>query len=154
MRRSGFTLVEVLVATVILATGLLALLTAMTQAQKQMMASERYETAHYVLALGETLHPLLPSDRVTGDPESDDNLNVKEERGDEIADHLDIDLSRDRKEELSQYRYRREVEEPEDDEALDRIGKIYVVRTTISWGGRFHRDSEESISVVQLWRKD
>ena len=57
-RRKGFTLLEVMCATIILSLGLVALLTAFMQCQRIMRTTQGFETAQYVLMLGETLYPL------------------------------------------------------------------------------------------------
>ena len=66
--RRGFTLLEVMVATIILSLGLVALLTAFMQCQRIMKATQGFETAQYVLMLGETLYPLPSPDQVSDDP--------------------------------------------------------------------------------------
>ena len=52
--KRGFTLLEVMIATIILSVGLVVLLTSFMNCQKVMMASQDFETAQYVLSLGET----------------------------------------------------------------------------------------------------
>ena len=76
--RSGFTLLEVMIATIILSIGLVVLLTSFANCQKVMKASQDHETAQYVLALGETVYPIPSPDLVTGDPLDDDRLNIEE----------------------------------------------------------------------------
>ena len=75
--RGGFTLIEVMVATIILSLGLAVLLTSFANCQRVMKASQDYETAQYVLTLGETVYPIPSPDLVTGDPIDDEQLNIQ-----------------------------------------------------------------------------
>ena len=76
--RGGFTLIEVMVATIILSLGLAVLLTSFANCQRVMKASQDYETAQYVLTLGETVYPIPSPDLVTGDPIDDEQLNIQD----------------------------------------------------------------------------
>ena len=51
--RGGFTLLEVLLAAIILGLGLAGILVSMTQAQKMMLSSSTLETAQEVMDMGE-----------------------------------------------------------------------------------------------------
>ena len=88
--RRGFTLIEVMVATIILSLGLAVLLTSFANCQRVMRQSQDYETAQYVLALGETVHPIPSPDLVTGDPIDDEQLNIEETTAEELLDALDL----------------------------------------------------------------
>ena len=152
--RRGFTLLEVMCATIILSLGLVALLTAFMQCQRIMRTTQGFETAQYVLMLGETLYPLPSPDLVTNDPLDNELLNIEETPALKLAADLEIDrdLSRDRREELEYYTFERTVDEV-DDEELERSGYLYTVRTTIRWGHvRRSKDRSETM-VITLWRK-
>lgn len=151
--RGGFTLLEVMCATIILSLGLVALLTAFMQCQRIMRATQGFETAQYVLVLGETLYPLPSPDQVTGDPLDDELLNIDETSAMKLAQDLDLgDLSRERRDELDHYTFERTVDRV-DDEELERSGHLYAVRTVIRWGrARRSRDRSET-TVITLWRK-
>ncbi len=151
--RGGFTLLEVMCATIILSLGLVALLTAFMQCQRIMRATQGFETAQYVLVLGETLYPLPSPDQVTGDPLDDEMLNIDETSAMKLAQDLDLgDLSRERRDELDHYTFERTVDRV-DDEELERSGYLYAVRTVIRWGrARRSRDRSET-TVITLWRK-
>ena len=56
--RRGFTLLEVLLAAIILGLGLAGILVSMTQAQKMMLSSSTLETAQEVMDMGEMAYPL------------------------------------------------------------------------------------------------
>lgn len=152
-RRGGFTLLEVMCATIILSLGLVALLTAFMQCQKIMRTTQGFETAQYVLMLGETLYPLPSPDQVMDDPLDNELLNIEETHALKLAQDLELDdLSRDRREELDHYTFERTVDEV-DDEELERSGYLYTVRTVIRWGrARRSRDRSET-TVITLWRK-
>ena len=139
--KRGFTLLEVMIATIILSVGLVVLLTSFMNCQKVMIASQDFETAQYVLSLGETAYPLPSPEQVSDDPIDHELLN-----------DLDIrDMPREREQELEKYTFRREVDEV-DDEELERSGYLYTVRTTVSWGGKRGMNQNET-TVLTLWRK-
>lgn len=159
--RRGFTLLEVMIATIILSIGLLVLLTSFMNCQKIMRASQDHETAQYVLALGETVHPIPSPDRVTEDPlKEDEQLNIKETSAEELLEDLDIpisDLPKDRRDELSKYTFERTVDKV-DDEELKRAGYLYTLRTKVRLRGKEKNDwgsTEErpKLEVLTLWRK-
>ena len=148
--KRGFTLIEVIIATTILSLGLTAILANFNQCQKAMAGSRQFETAQYVLGLGEMLHPMPSADQVTDDPLQSDLLNVPAATADSIAADLELELSPRRKRELSDYTFERSVDEI-DDESLDRNGGIYTVRTTVRWELRERNPREET--VITFWRK-
>ncbi len=154
--RRGFTLFEVMIATVILSIGLVVLLTSFSNCQKIMMVSRDYETAQYVLTLGETVFPIPSPDLVTGDPLEDKQLNIDETTAEELMDDLEIsssDLPKDRRDELSSYSFKRTVDEI-DDEELKRSGYLYTLRTVVRWGStRLSEEDRPKLEVLTLWRK-
>ena len=154
--RRGFTLIEVMVATIILSLGLAVLLTSFANCQRVMRLSQDYETAQYVLALGETVYPIPSPDLVTGDPIDDEQLNIQETTAEELLDDLDLpssDLPKERRDELSTYTFERSVDEV-DDEEIKRAGFIYTIRTRIRWGSRQLKEEERpKLDVLTFWRK-
>ena len=152
--RRGFTPLEVMCATIILSLGLVALLTAFMQCQRIMRTTQGFETAQYVLMLGETLYPLPSPDLVSDDPLDSELLNIEETPALKLAQDLEIDrdLSRERREELEYYTFERTVDEV-DDEELERSGFLYTVRTVIRWGHVRRSKDRSETTVITLWRK-
>ncbi len=158
--RCGFTLIEVMVALIILALGIVVLVTSFANCQRVMKESQDYETAQYVLALGETVYPIPSPDLVTGDPIEDEHLNIEETTAEDLLDALDltsVELPKDRRDELAKYTFERSVDEV-DDEELKRAGYLYTLRTKVrlrgeekdNWGSTEERPKLE---VLTLWRK-
>lgn len=134
-RKGGFSLIEVLIATAILAVGLLAIFSALSPALAIFSASKRLQGVQWVMALGELKHP------VAGFSELED-LVVEE----------DDDLSIDDEKLGEGYTFEREIDEKiieEDDKDYD--DGIYVMRTRIAWGDG---DDECEEFIQLIWKKD
>ena len=154
-QKGGFTLLEVMIATIILSAGLLALLTSFMQCQRVMNGAQDFEDAQYVLAMGETAYPLPAPEQVddTGDAVFDNELiKIDPVSLEEILKDLDLpNLPRDRMMRLESYTFERSVDEI-DDEELKRSGYLYTIRTVVSWGTGRHR-ARDQVTVLTLWRK-
>ena len=146
--RRGFTLLEVLLAAIILGSGLAAILVSMSQAQRMMLSSAKLETAQEVMDLGEMAYPL--SD--VKDPDND--LDVRETKAEELWEKItDVRMTSAQQDKFHGYTWEREAlnrNDPEDD--ITRLGNLYTVRVTVRWGDRF-RGNGESESYVTFWRK-
>ena len=153
--RAGFTLMEVLIAAVMLAVGCIAILSCMMQCQRLMLASKRFESAQLVLQLGEMAYPIPDSSQVTTSGEdvlSDDMLNVQETPALDLVSELEMELPRAEREQLQDYTFERTVDET-DDEILRWNGGIYAIRSTVRWGGNNYGGKREELNVIKLWRK-
>ena len=110
MRRDGFTLIEILIATMILAFGLFSLMVGLGNCAQMMSLSKEYQDAQYVFSLGELKYPIM------------DSTDVEEE--------LPVDPD---SELIEGYVFERTVDEKElEQNEVD--DNLYVVRTRVSWG--------------------
>ena len=153
--RSGFSLLEVLIASVVMGISCVAILACMMQSQKMMLFSKRFETAQLVLQLGEMAYPIPDPSQVTTSGEdvtSDDLLNVSETRAEDLVQELEMELPRAELEQLQDYTFERTVDET-DDEMLKWNGGIYAIRSTVRWGGDNYGAQREELNVIKLWRK-
>jgi prepilin-type N-terminal cleavage/methylation domain-containing protein len=146
--RRGFTLLEVLLAAIILGSGLAAILVSMSQSQRMMLASARLEAAQEVMDMGEMAYPL--SD--VKDPDSD--LDVAETKAEELWELIsDVRMTSAQRDKFHGYTWEREALNRKDsEEDIKRLGNLYTVRITVRWGDRF-RGKGESESYVTFWRK-
>ena len=147
MMRRGFTLLEVLLAALILGLGMTAILVSMMQAQKTMLGSAYLETAQEVMDLGDMAYPLS----YVSNP--DLQLDVAETKATELWEMIsDERLTNEQEEKFHGYTWERECLNLHDEDEIERLGGLYVVRVTVRWGDRF-RSHGESESYVTLWRK-
>jgi len=110
MRRDGFTLLEILIATMILSFGLIALMSGVSKSAAMISLAQEYQQAQYVFSLGELKYPIEESDNVEEDLVVDPDSELVEG-----------------------YVFERTVDEKElDTNEVD--DKLYVVRTRVSWG--------------------
>ena len=147
--RRGFTLLEVLLAAVILGFGLTTILVSMSQSQKMMLSSTYLETAQEVMDLGDMAYPL--SD--VQDPDKD--LDVPETKATELWEKIagDVRLTRAQEEKFHGYTWEREaLNRKANEDELKRLGNLYTVLVTVRWGDRRRGDGEEE-SYITFWRK-
>ena len=147
--RRGFTLLEVLLAAVILGFGLTTILVSMSQSQKMMISSTYLETAQEVMDLGDMAYPL--SD--VQDPDKD--IDVPETKATELWEKIagDVRLTRAQEEKFHGYTWEREaLNRKANDDELKRLGNLYTVLVTVRWGDRRRGEGEEE-SYVTFWRR-
>ena len=150
--RRGFTLLEVLLAAVILGFGLTTILVSMSNSQKMMLSSTRLETAQEVMDLGDMAYPLED----VKDPDKD--LDVPETKVSELwelaAGAHGPRMTREQEEKYHGYTWEREALNRKDsEEDLKRLGYLYIVRITVRWGDRRRGDGEEE-SYITFWRRE
>lgn len=151
MVRRGFTILEVLLASLILGFGLTAILVSFSQGQKMMLASSYLETAHEVMEMGEIAYPI---DDVT-DPS---DLDVDEVSVDKlwsiVAGSSGAKLSDEQEDKFNGYTWERErVEKNPDEDEVKRMGGIHPVRITVRWGGSHFSKRKEEETYIVLWRE-
>ena len=145
--RRGFSLIEVLLAALILGVAMAAILTALATAQKIMLGSVYLETAQEVMDLGEMAYPL---DDVR---EPDRDLDVADTKATELWEMIsDERLTRAQEEKFKGYTWRREWINKNDDDEIKRLGGLHVVKVTVKWGDDLRGHHEEE-SYVTFWRK-
>ena len=149
--RRGFTLLEVLLATIILGTGLAAILVSMSQSQRMMLSSSYLQTAQEVMDLGDMAYPLAD----VKDPDQD--LDVPETKASELWDIIagshGPKMTREQEEKFRGYTWERvALNRNDSEEEIARLGNLYTVRVIVRWGnGRTSKREEES--YVTFWRK-
>ncbi len=146
--RGGFTLLEVLIASIILGVGLMSIIVSMTQAQQMMISSTYLETAQEVMDFGDMAYPL--SD--VQDPDRD--LDVRETKATELWEKFagNERLTSEQYEKYRNYTWEREALNRDDEDEIKRLGGLYTVRVTVRWGDRRRGNGEEE-SYVTFWRK-
>jgi len=148
--RHGFTLLEVLLAALILGFGLTTILVSMSQSQKMMISSVGLETAQEVMDLGEMAYPLAD----VQDPDKD--LDVSETKVSELWDKVSGSdgprMTSEQEEKFHGYTWEREALNRTDDEEIKRLGNLYTVRITVRWNND-RRGNHDEESYVTFWRK-
>ena len=144
--RCGFTLIEILIASIILSAGLMGILTSFSQVQRMMRVLPDLETAQEVMDLGEAAYPLSEIDELN-------DIDVTAQDVDElwqlVAGSHGARLTSEQKEKYHGFTWEREVidKHPSDDD-LKRVGYLYRVRITVKWG----RKEDQCETYVTLWR--
>ena len=148
--RRGFTLLEVLLAAIILGLGLTGILVAMSQSQRFMLMTPHLMPAQEVMDLGEMAYPLE-------EVKEEDDLDVTEKDVDDlwklIAGEHGPRLTSEQKEKYHGFRWsRRRIEEHMNDDDRKRLNYLHAVRITVSWGSRARGEKNEE-TYVALWRE-
>ncbi|MGN0833261.1 MAG: prepilin-type N-terminal cleavage/methylation domain-containing protein [Kiritimatiellia bacterium] len=147
--RNGFTLIEVLLAAIILGLGLTGILVSVAQSQQMMLAAADLETAQEVMDLGEMAYPLESV-------KDEDDLDVRETRATELWSLVsDERLTREQEEKFHGYTWERvALNKTDKEDDIKRLGNLYTVRITVTWGERGQGSGKKrQESYVTFWRK-
>ena len=146
--RSGMTLVEVLLAAMLLGLGMMTIFTSLSRCLRLIQASRDVQKMLLVFDLGNLAYPMA-------DIQSEDDidkLNIDPTGIDDILRDLHDDG--DRGEGLENYVFSRSFEEkekPEDD--ADFNDHLFTVHTTVSWG-EGENDRDEIVELLWVPKVD
>lgn len=144
--KKGFTLLEVVLAILILGLGLGAILFSVSNSQNMILDSTYYGTVQEVMDLGEMAYPLI-------DVKDVDDLDVSEMKATELWELISKErLTAAQEDKFYGYTWERECLNKHDDEEVERLGGLYRVKITVRWGDRY-RGHGESESYFTFWRK-
>ena len=147
--RKGFTLLEVLLAAVILGAGLAGILVSMSQSQRLMKTVPDLETSQEVMDLGEMAYPL---DAVT----DKDDIDTGEKKVSELWRMITDERMTDAQEEkFHGFTWERElIDQNPSEEDLKHFNNLYRVRITVTWGERGRgRNKKQQESYIVLWKE-
>ena len=121
--RTGFTLIEILIATMILSTGIMVLLTGVGNCAKMMTISKQFQETQYIFSLVDLKYPI----EATTDVEND--VPVESVSAIELLENP----SQQMQEILERYTFERTVDERElETNQVD--DRLFIVRSIVSWG--------------------
>ena len=147
--RKGFTLLEVLLASIILGVGLAGILVSLSQSQRLMKTVPDLETSQEVMDLGEMAYPL---EAVM----DEDDIDTGEQKVSDLWKLLTDERMTDKQEEkFHGFTWERElVDEHMSDEDLKHFNNLLRVRITVTWGDRGKGSGKkQQESYIVLWRK-
>lgn len=146
--RGGFTLIEIMIATLILAMGIVGLMGGLGNCARMMSLSKEFQDAQYVFSIGERCYPIPPIDDID-DPEEDEKLNIDEVTVEEMVNTLELDLPRETLRNFEGFTFQRAVDKREDLDTDQTDDKLYVMRTRVSWGSGKEGYYEELVRLIR-----
>ncbi len=136
-KRAGFTLIEILIATMILASGIMVLLTGVGNCAHMMTLSKQFQETQYIFSLVDLKYPI----EATADVENDlpvDSISAVE---------LIENPSQQMQEVLERYTFVRTVDERNLE--MNQVDDgLFIVRSIVSWGPG-EDDREELLRYVR-----
>lgn len=149
--KRGFTILEVLLAALILGFGLTAILVSFSQGRKMMLASSYLETAHEVMELGEIAFPL---DDVTSADDLDTGKQSVEDLWSIVAGAHGPRMSDEQEDKFKGYSWeRKRVDKNPDADEVKRMGGLHPVRITVRWGSSLFNNKFEEETYIVLWKE-
>lgn len=144
--RKGFTLIEIVIATIILGLGMGTILFSVSQSQKTMLGASYQSVVQEVFDLGEMAYPLAEA-------KDEDELDVSEQKVGELWEVVSKErMTNAQEDKFYGYTWERECINKTDTEEIERLGGLYIVKVTVRWGDRY-RGHGESESYTTFWRK-
>lgn len=135
--RAGFTLVEILIATMILSIGIMVLLTGVGNCAKMMLLSKQFQEVQYIFTLVDLKYPIEATDNV------EEDLKVDSVSATELVEAASPQM----REVLERYTFERTVDERELETNQVDDG-LYIVRSIVTWGPD-DDDREELLRYVR-----
>lgn len=149
--RNGFTLIEILIATMLLSVGLLTLMTGLGNCARMMTLSKEFQDAQYVFSLGERCYPIPPTEEID-DPEEDERLNIDPVTAEEMINDLEMTVDRETLKAYEGFTFTRTVDEREELDTEVKDDHLFVLRTRVSWGDGGEGYYEELIRLIRKKR--
>jgi len=135
--QKGFTLVEILIATMILSIGIMVLLTGVGNCAKMMLLSKQFQEVQYIFTLVDLKYPIEATDKV------EEDLPIASVSATELVEVASPQI----REVLERYTFERIVEEKELETNQVDDG-LYIVRSIVTWGPA-DDDREELLRYVR-----
>jgi len=135
--QKGFTLVEILIATMILSIGIMVLLTGVGNCAKMTLLSKQFQEVQYIFTLVDLKYPIEATDKV------EEDLPVASVSATELVEVASPQI----REVLERYTFERIVEEKELETNQVDDG-LYIVRSIVTWGPT-DDDREELLRYVR-----
>jgi prepilin-type N-terminal cleavage/methylation domain-containing protein len=135
--RAGFTLVEILIATMILSIGIMVLLTGVGNCAKMMLLSKQFQEVQYIFTLVDLKYPIEATDNV------EEDVKVDSVSATELVETASPQM----REVLERYTFERTVDEKELETNQVDDG-LFIVRSIVTWGPD-DDDREELLRYVR-----
>lgn len=135
--RAGFTLVEILIATMILSIGIMVLLTGVGNCAKMMLLSKQFQEVQYIFTLVDLKYPIEATDNI------EEDIPVASVSATELVETASPQM----REVLERYTFERTVDEKELETNQVDDG-LYIVHSIVTWGPG-DEDREELLRYVR-----